>query len=212
MDDVTLRSLGLDPAVIGHGLDVDSTNTSCRFTDVVVDSADGWGFTGDPATSTMRGCAFTACTLGTINSTTLLNLATSGLSTYIEGRDGRVEDRASRRYDLAVGSTDVATVLAGSAYSSFEVEVRVVGRNAAGPAFARYVRYVRPENGAPQYVTTPADVSQGGITVAFAASGTTGVKVTTSATSASFVTVHVTARAGGGAATGNARSVTVTML
>lgn len=212
--DVVIRSAGQDSGSTGHGLDFNSGNTQCRFDRVTVDGTDGWGFIGDVADSAMTDCEFRSCTLGSISSATLVNRGTRGLNRFVEGTDGRKQDEATKSFDLVAGvATDIATVVAGSNFTSFEVEVRVIGRNSAGPLYARYIRYVRPENGTPAYVTPISDHASGTITVSFATLGTTGVTVSTTATvSNAFATVHVQARAGGGAATGNARAVTVSMI
>jgi len=212
--DCSFRSLGQDTGTTGHGLDFNAGNSQCRFDRVTVDGTDGWGFIGEVADSAMTDCEFRSCTLGGISSATLTNRGARGINTFTEGNGGRKTDRASKSFDLTVaaGATPVATVLAGSAYSAFEVEVRVIGRNSAGPLYAKYIRYVRPENGAPAYASPVADNVAGTVAVTFTTSGTTGVVVNVTLTgSDGFATVHVLARAGGGAATGNARSVTVTM-
>ena len=212
--DTKFRALGQSSTVVGHGIDFDSTNSACRFDQVVIDGTDGWGFLGDVTDSVMTDCEFRTCALGNISSTTLLNRASRGLNVYIEGIGGRKEDSASKAFDLTVaaGATQVATVVGGSVYTSFETEVRVIGRNSGGPLYARYVRYVRPENGVPAYLTPVADYASGSVAVTFAAYGTTGVSVSVTITgSDGFATVQVLARAGGGAATGNPRGVTVVM-
>jgi hypothetical protein len=141
--------------------------------------------------------------------------SSKGRNTFVEGSDGRKQDYATKSYDLTVtsGATRIATIRSTHAYSSFEVEVevKVIGRNAAGNLYASSVRYVRPENGNPQYVTPVPDVVQGTISLAFTTSGVTGVAVSAAVTgSDAFVTCHVTALAGGGFGA-NARSITVTM-
>lgn len=213
LDGVKWRVLGMGKGPAAHGFDIDSTNTACSFHNIGVEKTDGWGFKGSPADSSMSDHEFRSCALGNINSATLHSRASQGRNVYIEGTGGRKQDYASKSFDLADGvATPLATILSGSNYSSFEVDVKVVGRNSAGLIYARYVRYVRPENGAPQYATPVADVAQGAITLAFAKSGTTGVTVSATATgSIAYVTAHVTALAGGGAATENPRGVTVTM-
>lgn len=214
LNNVAFRVVGYGSGPAAHGFDIDSTNTACAMDTLRVENADGWGFTGSPADSTLSNHEFRACTLGNINSTTLHSRASRGRNVYIEGTGGRKQDYASKSYDLTVaaGATTLATIASANNFSSFEVEVKVIGRNTAGNLYARYVRYVRPENGTPQYVTPVADVAQGTITLAFTTAGTTGVNVTATVTgSDAYVTAHVTALAGGGAATGNARGVTVAM-
>lgn len=212
LDNVKVRAIGYDTATVAHGFDFNSTNTACEFSNLSVEGADGHGFIGDPATSSLTNSRFSGCTLGPLN-TGLHNHAASGRNVFLEGAGGRKHDYASKSYDLADRvAKPIATITSGSAFSSFEVEVKVIGRNSTGNLYARYVRYIRPENGNPQYVTPVADVTHGTITLAFTASGTTGVTVSGTATgSTAFVTAHVTALAGGGAAAGNARGVTVAM-
>lgn len=213
LEGIKWRVLGMGGQPGAHGFDVDATNTRCSFTGLRVEQTTGWGFSGSPADSSMSNHQFFACTLGAIDSTTLLSSASQGRNSYVEGTGGRKQDYASKSFDLAVGTvTPLATIASTSNYSSFEVEVKVVGRNATGTVYVRYVRYVRPENGAPQYFTPVADVAQGGVSLAFSPSGTTGVAVSAKASgSASFVTAHVTALSGGGASTANPRGVSVKM-
>jgi hypothetical protein len=211
---VKARNVGI--ASTSHGVDADGTNALCGFENIEIYSVSGSGFYGNPNTNcwlvNFHAPSFTERVL---NSTTLTNRASYGRNQFIEGRDGRIEDYAAKPFDLTVaaGATDIATVLGGSAYSSFMVDVEIVGRNSAGPVYARYIRYVRPENGSPVYVTPVTDViTSGQISVAFVTSGTTGVKVTaTVTTNDAFITAHVRARSGGGATSANGRNVTVTM-
>lgn len=213
LESIKWRVLGMGGQQGSHGFDIDATNTRCSFTGLRVEQTTGWGFSGSPADSAMSDHQFLACALGGIDSTTLLSSSSQGRNSYVEGSGGRKQDYASKSFDLAAGAvTPLATIASSSNYSSFEVEVKVVGRNATGSVYVRYVRYVRPENGAPQYFTPVADVAQGGVSLAFTTSGTTGVAVSAKAgASAAFVTVHVTALAGGGASTANQRGVTVKM-
>ena len=212
LDNVKVRAIGSDMTTTAHGFDFDATNTECDFSNLSVEGTDGYGFYGDPVTSSLTNSRFSSCTLGPFNSA-LHNRAASGRNVYIEGNGGRKKDYASKSYDLANGvTTTLATITSSNAYTSFEVEVKIIGRNLTGLMYVRYVRYVRPENGNPQYITPVADVALGTVTLAFAAAGTSGVTVSATATgSTAFVTTHVTAFAGGGAATGNARGVTVAM-
>lgn len=212
IESIKWRALGMGGRA-AHGFDIDSTNSRCTLDGLRVERTTGWGLSGSPADSSMTNHEFLACALGGINSETLLSRASQGRNVYIEGAGGRKQDYASKSFDLAVGAvTPLATIVANSNYSSFEVEVKVVGRNAAGTVYARYIRYVRPENGAPQYTTPVADVIQGTLTLSFSTSGTTGVSVSAKASgSSAFVTAHVTALAGGGASSANARGVTVRM-
>jgi hypothetical protein len=213
LENVKWRVLGMGIGPAAHGFDIDATNARCSFDAIRVEKTDGWGFNGSPADSTMANHEFVSCTLGGINSSTLLSRAGHGRNVYIEGAGGRKQDYASKPFDLATGvATPLATIVANSSYCSFEVEVKVIGRNATGQLYGRYIRYVRPENGAPQYLTPVADVALGTLTVAFSASGTSGVSVSATVTgSPAFVTAHVTALAGGGASGANARGVTVRM-
>lgn len=70
LDSIIWRVLGLG-TIAGHGFDIDSTNTASDFDNLSVETADGWGFTGSPATSRLGGYSFRACTLGGINSASL---------------------------------------------------------------------------------------------------------------------------------------------
>lgn len=121
---------------------------------------------------------------------------------------------ASKAYDLTVagGAKTIATVTGGSSYTSFEVEVTLIGRTTSGDLYARVLRYIRPENGNPQYDTIGTDTLLGGIGISFATSGTAGVTVLASVTGVdALVTAHVNVRAGAGAATGAARTATLAM-
>lgn len=212
--DVTLNSVGLDIGAKYHGFDVNSTNTGFRMDNVTVISAPGFGITGDPADSSLTESEFRSCTSGSINSSTLQNRGMRGRNAYIEGPGGRTKDYASKAFDLlaASGATRVATVTAAHPYTSFEVEVKIVGRNAVGNCYVKAVRYVRPENGKPVYTTVGADTVAGSIAVGFTTSGVSGINVTATAMGwDAATTVHVTALAGGGTGA-NARGVTVTML
>lgn len=138
-----------------------------------------------------------------------LTTALSGV-TGLTGKDVY----SSKAFDLTVagGVKTLATVTAGSSYTSFEVEVTLVGRNAAGPVYVKAVRYIRPENGNPQYLVVGADTISGTIAIAFTASGTSGINITATATvNDAFLTAHVAVKAGAGASTGAARTVTLAM-
>lgn len=213
LEGIRWRVLGMGGRPESHGFDIDSSNSHVTFDAVGVVKTTGWGFSGSPTDSSMTNHEFVSCALGGINSTTILSRASQGRNVFIEGAGGRKQDYASQSFDLAAGvATPIATVVSNSNYCSFEVEVKVVGRNATGQLYARCVRYVRPENGAPQYFTPVADVAQGGVSLAFSTSGATGVAVSAKASgSAAFVTAHVTALAGGGASAANLRGVTVKM-
>lgn len=135
---------------------------------------------------------------------------TVGTLTALSGK----EVSASKAYDLTVvgGAKTLATVTGGSAYTSFELEVTLVGRNATGTLYVKALRYIRPENGNPQYLTVGADTLGGTITIAFTTSGTTGVNVTATVTANdAYITAHIRAKAGAGASSGAARTVTVAM-
>lgn len=212
--DLTFNTVGVDTGFGYHGMAIDSTNDDVRIENVTIANAPGYGFVGSPTNSTITGCVFTNCVTGAISSTSMHHRSAKGRNMFVEGSDGRKQDYASKAFDLTVagGSTPLATIASANAFSSFEVEVKVIGRNTAGPLYARYTRYVRPENGTPQYVIPVADVIQGGITLTFSTSGTTGVTVSATITgSDAYATVHVTALAGGGASSAAARGVTVTM-
>ncbi|HWU46146.1 MAG TPA: glycosyl hydrolase family 28-related protein [Humibacter sp.] len=58
-------------AIGGDGFDIDSTNSEFTFSDVVVDTATGYGFNGSPTDSKLHGYEFRSCTAGTFNSNTL---------------------------------------------------------------------------------------------------------------------------------------------
>jgi hypothetical protein len=211
--DSTFNTVGLNTAFGYHGMDIDSSNSDVQIENVTVANAPGFGFVGSPLNSSMSGCVFIACKAGAFSSTTMTHRSSKGRNTFVEGSDGRKQDYATKSYDLTVaaGATRIATIRSTHAYSSFEVEVKVIGRNAAGNLYASSVRYVRPENGNPQYVTPVPDVVQGTISLAFTTSGVTGVAVSATVTgSDAFVTCHVTALAGGGFGA-NARGTTVTM-
>lgn len=211
--DVTFNGVGLDTGTTYHGCDINSTNASFKLDNVTVISSPGYGITGDPVDSSMTESEFRSCTLGPINSGTLQNRGMRGRNAYIEASGGRKQDYASKPYDLLVasGATTVATVTSAHPYTSFEVEVKIVGRNAGGACYIKAVRYVRPENGKPVYTTVGTDTVVGTIAVGFTASGTNGVNITATALLRdAFTTVHVTALVGAGAGA-NARGVTVTL-
>lgn len=69
---VHFRAIGTDAGSTGHGFDIDATNTACNFDNLTVETTDGWGFTGSPATVKFGRYAFKSCTLGGINSTTII--------------------------------------------------------------------------------------------------------------------------------------------
>lgn len=69
--DIAFRVVGMGSGPVGHGFDIDSTNTLCDFDDLRVENADGWGFTGSPTNSKLGRTDFRSCVLGQINSTTL---------------------------------------------------------------------------------------------------------------------------------------------
>lgn len=215
VSNVNFNTVGLDTGAVYDGFNVDSSNTVVQFDNLFVVTAPGWGFNGSPGNApSMENSRFYSCTLGGTNSTTMYNRAMSGRNHYIEGAGGRKQDYASKPFDLTVagGATTVATVASAANFSSFEVEVKIIGRNTAGNCYVKAVRYVRPEGGTPAYTTVGTDVIAGTIAVGFTTAGTAGVNVTATATgSDAFVTVHVTAYAGGGASTANLRGVTVTM-
>lgn len=151
LENVKWRGLGMGTGPAAHGFDIDATNARCSFDAIRVEKTDGWGFSGSPAESSMSNHEFVSCSLGGINSTTLLSRAGHGPNVYMEGTGGRKQDYASKTFDLAKeAATPLATIVANSSYCSFEVEVKVIGRNATGPLYAKYVRYVRPESGNPQ--------------------------------------------------------------
>lgn len=213
--DISFNTVGLDTGAVYDGFNVDATNTVTQFDNLFVVTSPGWGFNGSPGNvPSLENSRFYSCTLGALNSTTLHNRAMSGRNHYIEGTGGRKNDYASKSFDLTVaaGATKVASVVSAQSSSSFELDVTVIGRNAGGNCYIKAVRYVRPENGAQVYATIGADTVLGTISIAFANFSTSGVDINvTAATNDAFVTVHVQARAGGGATTGNARGVSVVM-
>lgn len=215
VSNVNFNTVGLDKGAVYDAFNVDSSNSVTQFDNISAVTSPGWGFNGSPGNApSLNSCHFFSCTLGAINSTTLHNRTMLGRNSYVEGTGGRKMDYASKSIDLRVagGVTTVAQVISAGPYSSFEVEVTIVGRNTAGNCYAKVVRYVRPENGSPQYVTVGTDTISGTIAVGFTAQGTNGINVTAQATgSDAFVTAHVTARAGGGAASTHLRGVTVAM-
>lgn len=122
--------------------------------------------------------------------------------------------KTSKAFDLTVagGAKTVATVTGGTNYTSFELEVTTIGRTASGPFYSKVVRYVRPENGTPVYLTVGTDVVSGGIGLSFSTSGTSGVNVVATPTGVdAFATVHVEAKGGAGASSAANRNVTVAM-
>lgn len=215
IEDVSFNTVGMDQGAVYHGLDIDSTNSEVHISNTVVSSAYGWGLIGSPTgDSSMVDCKFRGNILGRISSNTLHNRAASGRNFFIEGNGGRKQDSASKSYDLTVagGATTVATVLGATAYTSFELEVRVVGRNSGGNTYAKAIRYVRPENGNPQYYTVGTDAVSGNVALTFTTSGTSGVNVVaTATTNDALVTVHITALAGASNSSAAARGVSVAM-
>jgi len=210
--DCVFRSLGIYSGTTGHGLDFDSTNSTCRFDRVTVETTDGWGFIGEPASSAMSGCDFQSCTLGLLNSLTLTNLVSRGMNTFTEGRYGRLEDQGQKVYDFSAGVIkQVATVLAGTNYGSAVFTVEFTARDSVtGTCYVFARRYFRPENGTPTVVTIGTD-STAEATLTIGTSGTTGVTVSITTTRLVYGSVVVRASAGGSAGATNSRGVTVTM-
>jgi hypothetical protein len=123
------------------------------------------------------------------------------------------EDAASKAFELtAAALTPIASVVSGHPYTTYEIEVTIVGRNSAGDVYARYVRYVRPESGGHATTTVGSDFATSGTTVSFAALGTSGTTVKVTVTgSDSWITAHVKAKTGG-SFPGAFLGVAVTML
>lgn len=213
MSDVNWRAIGLDPSNVGHGFDVDSTNSLIRGHDLTVETADGWGWTGDPTNSDLSNCDFLSCALGRINATALTNRVARGNNAFTEGKFGRVEDVGSKTLDLPAGTaTPVATVAAGSTFGALLVTVEFAARDGqSGNCYVLANRYIRPENGTPVIVTLGTDAISTGMTLTLAASGATAVALSLTSTNAVYGTVVVRARAGGAANGTNPRGATVTM-
>ena len=72
MGNITFRAIGTDAGSVGHGFDIDSTNSSCNFDRLIVEGTDGWGFTGSPVNSKFGTYEFRGCALGGLNSTTFV--------------------------------------------------------------------------------------------------------------------------------------------
>ena len=209
--DATLVSGGIDPGTTGHGLDVDSTNAGCSFDRVKVITGDGWGFIGEPTSSTMTDCDFVSCTLGRISSSTLTNRVATGLNNYTEGKFGRIEDSGRQSYDFTAATAKaVATIAGGGNFSSFLVTVEFTSRDGGGDCYATNTYSVRSENGTP-VVTLIGTAAVARVAVTTAAAGTTGVTISLNCTATCSGNVVVRARAGGAANTTNSRGVIVTM-
>lgn len=209
---VKLKNVGFDAAAVGDGITFDSTSSNIHLDGVTVEVGDGYGFSGDPTSSSMARCDFRNMTLGRINSGTVTNVGTSAFNTYVEGRRGRLEDVGRKELNTSAGvAKQVATVLTGGNYSSFYLEVEVTGRGSPTPAcylFAR--RYVLTENGTPTVTTIGADAASGA-SVSIVASGTHGIQVNVTTTEAVFGSVVVRASAPGAASGTGGRGVTITM-
>lgn len=209
--DLKARSLGMG-AGIGHGLDFDATNTFMTFDSPNVSFTDGWGFTGEPANSSMTNAEFTSCTLGKMNSRTLVNTSQRAQNAYVEGKMGRFEDVGFQTYDFAAGAAKtVATVAAGGSFTTFLLEVEITGNTAAnltGYLFAK--RVVNPANGAPTTVTVGADVANQ-ITLAITTAGANSVNVVVTPTNAIFGSVKVRTSAVGATNGTNRREAVVSM-
>lgn len=67
---IQFRRIGTDASTQGHGFDVDLTNSLSNFDRLITEGADGWGFTGSPASSKFGSYEFRTCALGGINSNT----------------------------------------------------------------------------------------------------------------------------------------------
>lgn len=212
LNNVNFAQVGLDTGATYHGFDIDSTNNNPVFTRLRVGNSPGWGFLGSPFNPSMVDSNYLTCTLGRISSTTITNRAVLGRNTFVESQQGRLEDVGRRAYDFAAATAlTVATVTAGSSFGSMHIEVEMTGRDGTnGNAFVFARRYVRPENGAPIIATIGTDATANA-TIALAASGTTGVTVSITPTSALYGSVVVRASAGGAANSTNPRGVTVAM-
>ncbi|MEV7472214.1 hypothetical protein AB0N33_00690 [Pseudarthrobacter oxydans] len=212
LNNVNFAQVGIDTGATYHGFDIDSTNNNPQFTRLRVGTSPGYGFTGSPFNPSMVDSNFLTCTLGRISSTTVTNRAVLGRNTFVESQQGRLEDVGRRSYDFAAGTAlTVATVTAGSTYGSMHIEVEFTGRDGTnGNAFVFVRRYVRPENGVPVIATVGTDATANA-TIALAASGTTGVTISITPTSALYGSVVVRASAGGAANSTNPRGVTVAM-
>lgn len=202
---------GIDPATSHHGLDVDASNSTCKFERVSIVSFDGYGFSGEPPFTALEGCEFNTNTLGAINSATVVNRMTKALNTYTEGKFGRYEDEGRKARDLPAGvATAVATIAGGGNFSSFMFEVSYTARDGGGDCYVSNRYSVRTENGAP-VVTALGTASASRVTVSTAAAGGSGVTVSLTSTAASYGVVVIRAWSGGAANGTNPRGVTVTM-
>lgn len=211
--DGTIVQAGQDTGTNYDAIDVDSTNSDVRISNVVGRGGRGWFVAGSPTgDSSLIGCSYSGFTLGGINSNTLLNFSSRGVNSFVEGRRGRIEDTGYGQYDLAAAtSRTLATVTAGTNFGSFIVEVELSGRDGVvGTAYFSGRRYVRPENGTPVITVIGTD-STSGATVTFSTSGTTGIVINVQTANATFIGAKVRAVAGGAATNTTSRSVTVTM-
>ena len=192
--------VGLD-GTVSHGLDIDSTNSGVKVSNVSVLTATGWGFTGDPVGGALDNCNFDLCTLGTINSTVVTNAVSRGNNVTVEGRYGNIEDTGYKFVEFTAGVAKViADVQAASNFGSAMFEVTFTARDGvSGNCYADIKRYVRMGNGTPVIATIGTD-ALALVTVTVAAQGTSSVAVslTTNATVSGSVVVR--AFAGGGTA------------
>lgn len=177
--DSVFRVLGFGASATGHGLDVDATCSASRFDRVTVETADGWGFTGEPTTSSMTDCAFTSCALGRVNSQTVVNRGQSGRVSFVDGLGGFHDSVGSKVFDLPTTTkTAVATAVcaggSGVAYRTFALDITFTARGgdgAGGSTYAFARRYVRLANGSPVITTIGTDdaLSTSGVTVSLTA-------------------------------------------
>lgn len=72
LNNIQFRRTGTSPASTGHGFDIDSSNSQCNFDRLIVEGADGWGFTGSPVSSKFGTYEFRGCSQGAINSGTFV--------------------------------------------------------------------------------------------------------------------------------------------
>lgn len=131
----------------------------------------------------------------------------------LTGLDGKAVS-AAKAYDVTVagGAKTLATVTAGAAYTSFLVEVTLVGRSSAGDIYLKALRYIRPENGVPVRTAPVPDVVLGNITVGFTSSGPDGTAITATAAGVdALLTAHIEVLAGAGNSSGAARTVSLAM-
>ena len=138
-----------DPAVMGHGLDFDFTNTQCRFVNIAVQGISGYGLTGSPSESNLEGSQFRNCVLGRINSTTIREATVfkSGadfIATLGTPAPGNIQNHSCLLFDASTSEQAASFVNVPSAWALFDIELYWVNTADTSGNVAFQVAYYNP--------------------------------------------------------------------